>query len=1163
MTWRRRLGLVVTAAAMGLTAFATSQGIAQAAINSDEAPHPGNSSPNDAHTFLLRKSSNFGKNPDVQLVAYYPKDINNTQWSNAYLKLRPGGRLTDPLVCQSSGGGGTVPARYITVTLTREDTGAQLNYRIPYDNACKYDDPDHTNQNGENNRNQLFGRYYLPGRNAAPIDGNVNPTTNKHHVYVTIRYHDSIPENVDNTGNTAQFDVKGNTTGLKIGQLGGGEAEDDTTDGYSFPLRPDYAHVRANPGESSAVDIPFGLPCNVVGGGLREKRIGLFDADNGADPFMPYRVQFRVKEVGGDYLKFVSGTEKKAEIRNSGYVLRPWDGEAAYASAKIRMKTQTNYVMEITGIANGNIIDVHVPGDTIYGDIDCKWEMRPDSSVSPTTQRPNGWVTFTHTATNIKAFKSDPVTSKVKWGKRGVNTTGTVSTDANRIYNPNNNTGSRTFTDSFRIPATATNGQEYCQYLEVQPHSYNDNTAYDSWQKGDRACVRVGLPPPPPDEAVRITPVVDDGPDIEPTEKTTLNGRAVVNNFPPYSQWGYNEYSKRLDAQRVTAQMTNDGIGSQTRTVYTCPSGYSPTNPTTNTSTSCSKTVPGTTTYYCPHGVDTERASDCKHARTGTANDTKKECEANGNTWSGGSCYSTHAKSSSTSPSTKVYTWPSSSTQTRYRCEDPTAGSWGAWGGGVPTTCKKQYTCPGGARVKGTNSTSAWRTSKPLCDGWKCAYSPYQFNQPTAPTCQYRCNGGTGPVALSMSNGQPSNGLSSIPCIQPPSFTLTCTFVGDTTVVVSSTVRSNGIYCYSSVQRTGATVGMRVCAVLTPNQPTSWSANVQPGYGNGGTNPNAPYSQLKRWGWQVSPASDNGCSRVVAKPTVKIFGGDIAAGGGFVVNGVCGPSASSMIAGWPHAPNYDASGTQFGAFSTSTITGFSSAMVNANSARPPRSLAFANTPASGGEVFGGGFGNIDCAIDHYGDATPASLPNIGLSSINSSPTTPTPSGSYRGSGTQIGHNPVIRNGQRIAVYTTGNVYISGSGITYQNRGSWQTVQDIPAFKLVVYGANIYIAPSVTELSGIYVAQPNGNVGGEIYTCANNGSAIPNNSLYGSCRNLLTVNGAFIAKKVHLQRTEGTAIRGETAEHFNYLPEVWLAPWPQTNSADEVKYDAIISLPPVL
>ena len=394
-------------------------------------------------------------------------------------------------------------------------------------------------------------------------------------------------------------------------------------------------------------------------------------------------------------------------------------------------------------------------------------------------------------------------------------------------------------------------------------------------------------------------------------------------------------------------------------------------------------------------------------------------------------------------------------------------------------------------------------------------------------------------------------------CYQPPSFTLTCFWKNKPQF--SETVTGNGRYCNNrdaDANEVGVTIGVPVRAVLTANYPGGWSS-PPPGY--------QLNRQAVRWGWDNFPSrSAEDTVRVVGKPTVKILGGDISAGGGFIANGVCNPTSSATIAGWPHIPNYDASGAQFGVFSSNTVTGFSSAMINANSAVAPRSLVFANYPTSPGETFGGNFGNnMTCALDHYGDASPSSLPNVGLSSVNSNPATPTASGAYRGSGTQIGHNPEIKKGQRIALYTTNNVYISGSGITYQDRGDWQTIQDIPAFKLVVYGANIYIAPSVTELNGIYVAQPNGAAGGNIYTCANNGSTIPDNNLYTSCQNPLTVNGVFIAKKLHLQRTQGTAIRGETSEQFNYLPEVWLAPWPQTNSASEVKYDAMISLPPVL
>ena len=133
---------------------------------------------------------------------------------------------------------------------------------------------------------------------------------------------------------------------------------------------------------------------------------------------------------------------------------------------------------------------------------------------------------------------------------------------------------------------------------------------------------------------------------------------------------------------------------------------------------------------------------------------------------------------------------------------------------------------------------------------------------------------------------------------------------------------------------------------------------------------------------------------------------------------------------------------------------------------------------------------------------------------------------------------------------------------------------MPMLELVAKG-NIYIANGVTQLDGLYVAQPNGATGGNIYTCAQPvlpATAYPiDNTLSGNCHNGLTINGAFVAKQVRFMRTRGTLYQSNAAEPstsaniaevFRFSPAVWMAQPPnQTNGV--LEYDAIASLPPIL
>ena len=160
-------------------------------------------------------------------------------------------------------------------------------------------------------------------------------------------------------------------------------------------------------------------------------------------------------------------------------------------------------------------------------------------------------------------------------------------------------------------------------------------------------------------------------------------------------------------------------------------------------------------------------------------------------------------------------------------------------------------------------------------------------------------------------------------------------------------------------------------------------------------------------------------------------------------------------------------------------------------------------------------------------------------------------------------------GTHATIYVNGNVSID-SNVSY---GSWTSVSQIPSFTLIASG-NIYIAPSVTTLSGTSgVATLTGTYvsdGGTIYTCDQDGS-IPD-PLYPTCNNQLTVYGSFIGTNIDYMRTGGTlglasspssstcqSADPNAAEVFCYTPALWLG----TPGINNGNLDAIGELPPIL
>jgi hypothetical protein len=294
--------------------------------------------------------------------------------------------------------------------------------------------------------------------------------------------------------------------------------------------------------------------------------------------------------------------------------------------------------------------------------------------------------------------------------------------------------------------------------------------------------------------------------------------------------------------------------------------------------------------------------------------------------------------------------------------------------------------------------------------------------------------------------------------------------------------------------------------------------------------------------------------RVVDKPYYRVYGGDVFAGAGFQDGTACTTDQQSSIIAWNRASNpYLGAGSQLGTFALGTIVDFASGTLRNRNL--PKSQTFANANPSfnnwGAGGFGGGLdagaGNAICAADYWADAT-----NIRLS------------------GFAINTPRNFGMGQRETIYVDGDVYINRN-VTYA-AGAYNNVNQIPSFRIVARG-NIYVAPGVTELNGVYIAMPRAgsNNTGRFYTCWP--GRIPTAAdMNGACRtNRLTVYGAVVAELIKFTRSLGT-LSGSTiserydsgigtpAEVFIYTPEVWLV---NGFGADGGTVDSITAQPPVL
>ncbi len=340
----------------------------------------------------------------------------------------------------------------------------------------------------------------------------------------------------------------------------------------------------------------------------------------------------------------------------------------------------------------------------------------------------------------------------------------------------------------------------------------------------------------------------------------------------------------------------------------------------------------------------------------------------------------------------------------------------------------------------------------------------------------------------------------------------------------------------------------------------------------------------------------SGCPSVVNEPYAHFFGSDVSAGGGF--GGNCQNTAGTIHTYLKDVNQARGSGSQFASYALGIIEGFGSANLRGTTPRWPTGLSFSNTqninsniPAAG---TGGYIGNYNSCLPDYFSTKPLSTATAAGSSVAAGANGATYYGASAAPLTLSGGG--IGDGVNQAIYVEGrDVYINGN-IAFANTGSWSTIAQMPSFYLIVKGGNIYIDPSVTQLDGVFVAQPNGNAGGQINTCAGSTGGVAASQIYNTCKRQLTVNGAFAAQRIFLHRSYSSlrySKAGEyptngspfascgndgkdvpagsspgpdcAAEVFNFSPELYLSQpsIKPSNGSTTGRYDYVTSLSPVL
>jgi hypothetical protein len=343
---------------------------------------------------------------------------------------------------------------------------------------------------------------------------------------------------------------------------------------------------------------------------------------------------------------------------------------------------------------------------------------------------------------------------------------------------------------------------------------------------------------------------------------------------------------------------------------------------------------------------------------------------------------------------------------------------------------------------------------------------------------------------------------------------------------------------------------------------------------------------------QYTPATDPlNCGNIQAasvsqQPYTRFYGNDVITGGNFMSGGGCvaGADEGALAFGGFNTgaavfdqSTYLGSASELAIVATGQISGVLPGSQNVRS--PVAELAIANsglpsgyaiTIASNSYDFGGGIDSSDpslCTSEFPILSTPGT-PVGPATSLNGL------SGNFERNADLTINASAIAISNRPMLVINGNITISGD-ISYNSTAGWASIDDIPLVRIYATG-NIYIDKSVEKLDGLYVAQ------GNIYTCTNGSTrynsalAADQLSIKNDCTRQLVVNGAFVAKQVHMLRSRGSVYgipptppvnlesssSSNIAEVFVFSPEMYLAYLSIAGQGTAVgAFDSILSLPP--
>ncbi len=312
------------------------------------------------------------------------------------------------------------------------------------------------------------------------------------------------------------------------------------------------------------------------------------------------------------------------------------------------------------------------------------------------------------------------------------------------------------------------------------------------------------------------------------------------------------------------------------------------------------------------------------------------------------------------------------------------------------------------------------------------------------------------------------------------------------------------------------------------------------------------------------PKVDSKCVTISSRPYFRAYGNDVVVGRSFAnSSGSCvtGNTGSAIKAYTTGSGAGAGAGVQFAASATDAIEKFMSASMHNvlppgsgnDIPKPDTGLTFANSSSPSG---------FD--INAYANSCIGDYKSLANNLVNNNIDI------WKNSDFTLNVSNINTELNNHILLVEGDLTIE-SDISVSGPTSYSDISSIKTNLIIVRG-NIYINPSVASIDGLFIAikDNNNGYGGVINTCGSANTPDP-----ATCTNTLTINGAFVADEVKLNRLAGdisTATPNEEsnnpniAEKFIFTPDFYLGLINTTSTPNEIEnvpYDSMTSLPAVL